>query len=199
MNKLTRPFSYILAFLAMAFSTQATMAAVGFTGAFAPENWQITESHADFGGDVYFTGTTTLTIEGPDGEEGCDDSYQMSASIVIPQTGLVQFDWEFVNLDEDPDYDFFIVRKTDNGDQDLIFTTETSSGHFAELFQAGDVLAIIVASEDCVLGPGIATITNFEFGGPPSAVPLSAVAVGVTMLLIFGLVVVRANKRILYF
>ncbi len=134
--------------------------AQGFTSQYAPANWTIELPESQYGGSIDFD-ANTLVINGPDGNS-CDFE-EVSVSIIIPKSGTVSFDWEFVNQDIDPDYDFFIKQTCTQGNEtELYRTTDNETGTFSHHFSEGERLSLVVLSTDCVLGRGIATITNFS-------------------------------------
>jgi len=82
-----------------------------------------------------------------------------------------------------------------NGNDDvLVQVTNTSNGSFSETLNAGDKLSLIVYSVDCLLGEGIATITNFSAPDAPPAVPISNWALYLGILLMLTFVVIRFKR-----
>ena len=145
----------------------------GFTGAFAQENWTIELPDPTYGGEVSWDGTHTLIIEGPDGSS-CSGGREVLASIAVPFGGRVAFDWEYTSTDVGT-WDFFIVLIDADGQEHQIVYVDNAdaptSGSVNRYMGSGETLVLTVGSVDCILGPGIATISSFSFGTPP--IPLA--------------------------
>ncbi len=162
MKKLILPIlaTFILLSITEAYAQPETYAQ-GFTSHYAPDNWTIDLPESQYGGSIGEFDANTLVINGPEGDD-CNNE-EVSVSIIIPVPGTVSFDWSFINIDVQPEYDFFIKRTCTQGNESELFsTTNTGSGTFSEHFNAGERLSLVVLSIDCILGPGIATITNFS-------------------------------------
>ena len=130
----------------------------GFTGSFAPSNWQFTTDHAEayvqtdtapdgltvFGGDDGRAGDTDFTIDG----------------FVAPTTLI--FEWTYFTAD-DPGFDIFGVLLNDaftwlsNGDE--------LYGSYQLTLDPGDLFGFRVETVDGVKGAGVGTIYRFRVLG----------------------------------
>lgn len=138
----------------------------GFTGPFAPGNWTPELPDPSFGGEITEFTENTLIIEGPDGINCFDlGGAEVSVSIEIPADLLISFEWSYFSSDGGQ-WDIFIVRRTANGDITEVLTVpnvDQGDGTFDALFDKGDEIDILVYSRDCRFGPGILTVTNFNY------------------------------------
>ena len=167
---------------------------IGFNDCYDPFFWSTELPEPQHGGSVEFD-SNVLTITGPNGD-WCVGGAEVIASVTIPEDGQVSFNWSFVNFD-DPGYDFFIVLQKINGIGDkLLEVTYTSSGSFSQYFEKGDILSLVVQSDDCVFGEGIATITNFSAPCSTPPIPLSNWALYLGILLMVTFVVIRFKRLI---
>ena len=134
--------------------TLNTEAIVGFTGPFAPQNWTIVELGSLFGSDdeVIITQDQLSIISGGNGA---------SASITLPSTGVLSFDYEYF-IEDDIIVDVFLVDINNNNI--LSINSDEGSGSIEVDVEAGWVLVFEVD------GDGFQTfgqdtevyITNFQ-------------------------------------
>jgi hypothetical protein len=138
---------------------------VGFTGDFAPGNWSILQQN---NGSVSFAANgASVDFDGPDGIGCFGTGAEASIAIAMPNDGNVTFDYDYTSLDIfGSGWDAFIALVDANGNVTVLVNTINSvdaAGTVNVDVAAGDVLAIGVASVDCTLGPGVATVDNFVF------------------------------------
>jgi hypothetical protein len=138
---------------------------VGFTGDFAPGNWSILQQN---NGSVSFAANgASVDFDGPDGIGCFGTGAEASIAIAMPNDGNVTFDYDYTSLDLfGSGWDAFIALVDANGNVTVLVNTINSvnaAGTVNVDVAAGDVLAIGVASVDCTLGPGVATVDNFVF------------------------------------
>ena len=137
---------------------------VGFTGPFAPGNWNYIIEN---GGSIVFTGGNTgVTITGPDG--GFCATCEASMGITMPGDGTISFDYDWTNLDIafGPFFDAFIALVDLSGNIVVLANTDgqvSGSGSVSQAVSAGDLFIMGVVSDDGIFGPGIAEISNFGF------------------------------------
>jgi len=133
---------------------------LGFNDVYDINNWT---PIALFGGSVIPMGDSMVMLESPDGNIPCPNGASVLFQIVIPSTGQLVFDWDFITSDVNgPLYDPFgynlngtFFQLTDDNGPDVQFGTATVN------VTAGDIFAFEQNSIDCILGSGASTIVEF--------------------------------------
>jgi hypothetical protein len=143
-------------FCALSIAPLATAETInGFTGAFAPEEWELFDPA---GGSIDLSGVpSSIVLTGPDESIGGS----LDLVIVVPFDAIISFSWSYGSDDED-DFDrafytlngieFFLAQN----DSDVLNGLETVG------VVAGDFFGFRVFSVDGDFGPGILTISDFS-------------------------------------
>jgi hypothetical protein len=135
----------------------------GFNGDYAAVNWLVLEEN----GSSVDIGATTATLVSSDAG-GCSNA-EGSMTTTVPNDGTISFDYNYVT--SDPVFELHMIQVTAAGvTTDIVDINSSGSGSVNIPVGSGDVLYIAVVSVDCILGPGTATISNFNFQ-PAAALP----------------------------
>ncbi|MDD4215131.1 MAG: HYR domain-containing protein, partial [Bacteroidales bacterium] len=135
----------------------------GFTGYYAPGNWNIYNNN---GGDgtVNFAAPSSLTLVS--GNNGLEN--ETHCEILIPCDGELVFSWEYNTVDDGPEYDpfgyylnGFFYQLTDNGGDQYQSGTENIT------VNATDIFSFCAYTEDGVAGS--ATTISYDFSAPGPA------------------------------
>jgi len=146
----------------------STMAHAQFSGAYAPANWTTTRvnsanSNAAAFGTVITSGApASIVINGPDGNTS--NYASISYSIVVNQTGIVNFSYSISNQDVPQADHLFWGRNSTKIDS--VGPSPTGSGTVSFPITAGETLVIGVSADDDQLGMLAATISNFSISAP---------------------------------
>jgi hypothetical protein len=128
----------------------------GFNGDYAAVNWLVLEEN----GSSVDIGATTATLVSSDAG-GCSNA-EGSMTTTVPNDGTISFDYNYVT--SDPVFELHMIQVTAAGvTTDIVDINSSGSGSVNIPVGSGDVLYIAVVSVDCILGPGTATISNFNF------------------------------------
>jgi hypothetical protein len=160
-----------------------TMAITGFTGAYAPGNWTLTNTNAD--GAIDTTNAASGSIELTGGNNSTSLQGTTDWSITSSLTRTIRFDWIY-NTSDTPDNDisgyfinstFFKLSGIDG---------QTSGSPQIVNLNSGNIFGFRVRTIDNNGGAGILTISNFDVQATP--VPFeSSPAVPFTALPVLGL------------
>lgn len=137
------------------------MALTGFTGAYDPSNWTLT--NPDGGIDATNAASGQIDLIGSDTGSTLPANTDWTISITPDRAGSLSFDWSYGTLDPVPDDTAGYLR---NG----IFTPlasldgETSIGNSPVTFvlNPGDTFGFRVATLSNSGGPGVFTVSNFN-------------------------------------
>ena len=138
---------------------------MGFSGFFAPSNWTFS-SEGD--GDYEFDGSDSVTITGNDDGTGGDSDL----TIQVELGGTWSFDWDFESTDSGQwDSGGYLL----NGNYtELAFNEDApASGSVTVEVEPGDEIGFRVWSDDGTFGPGVLTISNFNYDEIPPPAPFS--------------------------
>lgn len=166
-------FSKYLGFFALFFGT-VCLSHAAFTGAYGTNNWTLVNSNAN--GTINLSNAPAkIVLTG-----GNNDSAQPGYTewrITVPSTGLLQFDWVYSTLDDAfGPWDGAGWRQNAIS-HDLAFNNSSNFfGHVSALVSAGETFAFWVSTSDNLVGPGLLTVTNFNFGVSPPRFTKSAVS-----------------------
>jgi hypothetical protein len=165
--------------------------AFGFTGAYAPSNWTLSNNNTNG-----YVGTSndlsSITIIGGDagGGEPGQTTYTTTALI----GGLLSFNWSYVTADVNPFYDPFgfvlngaFTQLTNNSGPN------GQSGAFSTTLAQGDIFGFGINTTDNVLGRGYATISNFA--APDFAAPVPEPVSSLGMLIGAGAMLMRKQQQ----
>lgn len=152
--------------------------AVGFGGEYDPSNWDLTNNNADGFVDTS-NAPSSITLTG--GDNGSGFFGQTSYTSAAAGDGLVNFDWSYNTQDVDgPSFDpfgyvvnnSFVQLTNDSGPN---FQSDSASFNVTE----GDIFGFAVQTDDNILGPASATISNFS---APKDVPEPTTTIGLLVL-----------------
>lgn len=145
-----------------------------FTGGYATNNWTLVNSNAN--GSINLSNAPAKIVLTGGNNESAQPGYT-EWRVLVPAAGLLQFDWSYTTLDDAfGPWDGAGWRR--NGfSQELAVNNSTNfSGHVSALVSAGDTFAFWVQTSDNMVGPGLLTVTNFNFGVVPPHFTKSAVS-----------------------
>lgn len=174
----------------IALGVAGTAQASGFSGAYDPSNWTLTNINSN--GDVDTSAAPSLIIT-RGGDNGTFAFGQTSYTIAAAGNGLVSFDWIYETSDVDgPFYDNFGFVL--NGVFTQLSNNQFSfqNGTFSTLVNLGDQFGFAVNTVDNRFGAASATIFNFS---APQAVPEPASLIGILGLGAFGATSVYKRKQ----
>lgn len=186
------------AFLAVGLLLPFTVNSIGFSGYYAPENWEFIEldpSQDEVTRDGSFDfalAPSSISLTGPDDDGGEGASL---IRIEIPLAGQVIFDWDYTTTDEGgAEWDPFgyVLNDVFNpifDDPDL--TQELGIGHIVTV-SVGDIFGFAIRTLDGTNGAATVTISNFT--APEMAVPIPNTIVLFSFGLI-GLLMQRRHRR----
>ena len=170
----------------LALSAPARAITFGFTGDYAPSNWNLTNSNAD--GSVNTSNApNSITLTG--GDNGSDSFGRTTYSITNtnPASVNISFNWLYSTQDS-PILDRFDVNQ--NGSYTTI-ANSNASGTYTTLIATGDVFGFSIATVDNILGRGSVTISNFS----ATPVPFETNAAPAGMAIVFGAFMLRSKLR----
>jgi hypothetical protein len=132
--------------------------AFGFTGAYAPSNWTLSNNNTNGYVDTSNAPSSISIIGGEDGESGYGRTTYTTTALI---GGLLSFNWSYGTADENPFYDPFSFVL--NG----AFTQLTNSsgpngqsGAFSTTLAQGDIFGFGIDTVDNLSGSGSATISD---------------------------------------
>jgi hypothetical protein len=155
--------------------------AFGFTGAYAPSNWTLSNNNTNG-----YVGTSndlsSITIIG--GDQGGLGAGQTTYTTTALIGGLLSFNWSYGTADVDgPSFDPFgfvlngaFTQLTDD------FGPYAQSGSFSTTLAQGDIFGFGINTTDNVLGRGYATISDFA-APVPEPVSTFGMLIGVGAML----------------
>ncbi|GEM_PF-1143699 len=172
--------SGVVTLLASTLAFAASADAIGFSGAYDPANFTLTNSNAD--GLVNTSAPTSIALTGgnnnPTNTPPLLSGFTTYAAVAAA-TGTVSFDWSYTTADTslDPSYDYFSYY-VNNGiptqlTDDLGLPNQTGTASFTVI--AGDTFGFQSDTWDNLNGAATTTITNFL---APTAVPFEFEATG---------------------
>lgn len=169
-------------------------AASGFSGSYAPDNWNFTNTDAN--GLLINNAPGSITIVGGDNSsfEFGETSYTINAA----DDGEVSFSWNYQTFDEQGStFDPFFFLHNNTFEQlsvDGFPFNSIQSGTFSKFLLKGDIFGFAVRTDDNILGPAAATISNFH-APQPKPVSEPASLIGILGLGAFGVTSVRKRKQ----
>jgi hypothetical protein len=172
----------------LALSAPARAITFGFTGDYAPSNWNLTNSNAD--GSVNTSNApNSITLTG--GNNGSNSFGRTTYSITNtnPASVNISFNWLYSTQDSPiPIWDGFDVNQ--NGSYTTI-ASSNASGTYTTLIRYGEVFGFSIATVDNISGRGSVTISNFS----ATPVPFETNAAPAGMAIVFGAFVLRSKLR----
>ena len=141
--------------------------AFGFTGAYAPSNWTLSNDNTNGYVDTTNAPSSISIIGGDLGGLGSGQTTYTTTALI---GGLLSFNWSYGTADVSPFYDPFgfvlngaFTQLTDN------FGPNGQSGAFSTTLAQGDIFGFGINTTDNVLGAGNATISDFAAPVPEPA------------------------------
>lgn len=171
-------------------------AQAAFIGDFAVGNWTayISGGNFDADGSVDTSGAPdSVVLTGNDDDEG---EQMVDFTIIAPSDGDISFDWLYVTQDGcGPECDPFgyllngvFYQLTDD------FGDDTQSGSDSIFVQMGDEFGFSQRTLDGLEGPGVTTVSNFNFKSRTATVPEPATPVLLGAGLLLGLAMFGRRK-----
>jgi hypothetical protein len=162
----------------LALSAPARAITFGFTGDYAPSNWNLTNSNADGLVDIS-NAPNSITLTG--GNNGSNSFGRTTYSITNtkPVPVNISFNWLYSTQDG-PVWDRFDVNQ--NGSYTTI-ANSNAGGTYTTLIPNGNTFGFSIATLDNIFGRGSVTISNFSAATP---VPFESNAAPAGMAIVFG-------------
>jgi len=141
----------------------------GFSGAYEPDNWTLTNSNAD--GNVNTAlAPNSITLTGGDngGDDGGDNSGTTDYTIAAVADGTLSFAWNYTSLDQDgPQFDpfLFLLNGTTQLSDDGGGSTQL--GNFSISLLTGETFGFRIATVNNLRGGANVTISNFDITPVP--------------------------------
>lgn len=168
----------------------AQAAVLGFQGYYAPSNWTLTTG---LGNGFVDTSNVpnSITLTGADTGNIIED-VNTDYTIVVPNDGLISFNWSY-SSEDDPGFDSFLI--VNNGNTTLLTNTDGESGLENISVSAGDLFGFRINTTDSLFGPGIAKINNFS-APSSSSIPDHTSVLTLVGLGLFGLASKLGKKKL---
>ncbi|MFM5999770.1 MAG: hypothetical protein ACKPCI_12460 [Dolichospermum sp.] len=174
----------LVSILALSAPTRAIT--FGFTGDYAPSNWNLTNSNAD--GSVNISNApNSITLTGGDNESGGFGITTYSITNTNPLPVNISFNWLYSTQDA-PTWDRFDVNQ--NGSYTTIAGSD-AGGTYTTLIPNGNTFGFSIATVDNSFGRGSVTISNFS----ATPVPFESNAAPAGMAIVFGAFFVRRKLQ----
>jgi hypothetical protein len=162
--------------------------AFGFTGAYAPSNWTLSNNNTNGYVDIS-NAPSSISIIGGDDERKLGSAGQTTYTSTALIGGLLSFNWSYVTADAIPFFDPFgfvlngaFTQLTNNSEPN------GQSGAFSTTLAQGDIFGFGINTIDNVFGRGNATISDFA---APVPEPVSTLG----MLIGAGAMLMRKQQQ----
>ena len=170
----------------LALSAPARAITFGFTGDYAPSNWNLTNSNAD--GSVNISNApNSITLTG--GNNGSDSfgitTYSITNTNPLPVN--ISFTWSYITQDI-PLFDWFDVNQ--NGSYTTI-ANSAADGTYTTLIPNGNTFGFSIATNENLVGRGSVTISDFS----ATPVPFESNAAPAGMAIVFGAFMLRRRLQ----
>lgn len=159
--------------------------AFGFTGAYAPSNWTLSNYNNANGYVDTSNAPSSISIIGGDGDNGDGGNFDGRTTYTTTALigGLFSFNWSYGTDDWNPSFDpfgfvlngAFTQLTNDSGPNE-------QSGTFSTTLAQGDIFGFGINTVDSVEGPGYATISDFA-APVPEPVSTLGMLIGVGAML----------------
>jgi hypothetical protein len=170
----------------LALSAPARAITFGFTGDYAPSNWNLTNSNAD--GSVNTSNApNSITLTGGDNYSDSFGRTTYSITNTNPASVNISFNWLYSTQDS-PSWDRFDVNQ--NGSYTTI-ANSNAGGTYTTLIPNGNTFGFSIATVDNGFGRGSVTISNFS----ATPVPFESNAAPAGMAIVFGAFMLRSKLR----
>ena len=154
--------------------------AFGFTGAYAPSNWTLSNNNTNGYVDTSNAPSFISIIGGNTGGPGSGQTTYTTTALI---GGLLSFNWSYGTADWNPSYDPFgfvlngaFTQLTNNSGPN------GQSGAFSTTLAQGDIFGFGINTTDNIVGPGNATISDFA-APVPEPVSTLGMLIGVGAML----------------
>ncbi|MFM6535406.1 MAG: hypothetical protein ACKPHQ_14210 [Dolichospermum sp.] len=176
----------LVSILALSAPTRAIT--FGFTGDYAPSNWNLTNSNAD--GSVNISNApNSITLTGGNNGSGSFGRTNYSITNTNPLPVNISFTWLYLAQDL-PGLDRFDVNQ--NGSYTTIADSNGASGTYTTtLIPNGNTFGFSIATIDNSTGTGSVRINNFSV----TPVPFESNAAPAGMAIVFGAFFVRRKLQ----
>ncbi|MFM6353724.1 MAG: hypothetical protein ACKPGJ_20835 [Dolichospermum sp.] len=174
----------LVSILALSAPTRAIT--FGFTGDYAPSNWNLTNSNAD--GSVNISNApNSITLTGGNNGSGSfgRTNYSITNTNTLPVN--ISFNWLYLTTDA-PVFDRFDVNL--NGSYTTIANND-ANGTYTTLIPNGNTFGFSIATIDNSTGTGSVRINNFSV----TPVPFESNAAPAGMAIVFGAFFVRRKLQ----
>lgn len=156
--------------------------AFGFTGAYAPSNWTLSNNNTNGYVDTTYAPSYITIIGGDQGGLGSGQTTYTTTALI---GGLLSFNWIYKTADADgPSFDPFgfvlngaFTQLTDN------FGPYGQSGSFSTTLAQGDIFGFGINTTDNILGSANATISDFSAAPVPEPASTLGMLIGVGAML----------------
>jgi hypothetical protein len=137
---------------------------IGFSGVLAPSQWTM----ATNGGDGYtnlMSVPSSIALYGSDNQSNTTNYTMYCINIPGTHPGILAFQWNYQTFDTGgPQYDPFGVAINGTNTQLTVNAGSNSqSGNYQFLAQAGDLFCFYVYTQDQRFGRALATLSNFSY------------------------------------
>lgn len=161
----------------MASTPMYKASAVGFNGAYDPNNWTLTNTNAD--GYVDIINSTPNSIRLTGGNNGSLAEGITDYTITVANTGTWSFNWLYQTADElTYDYSGYLLN---NVFVVLSDGTEPTSDLVTQSVNAGDIIGFRIGTADNGYGAGSLTVSNFDISSTSEPVPEPLSTAGVLL------------------
>jgi len=160
--------------------------AFGFTGAYAPSNWTLSNDNTNGYVDITSAPSSISIIGGDLGGLGAGQTTYTTTALI---GGLLSFNWSYGTADWNPSYDpfgFVLNGAFTQLTNDL--GPDEQSGAFSTILAQGDIFGFGINTVDNIVGSGNATITDFA---APVPEPVSTLG----MLIGAGAMLMRKQQQ----
>lgn len=171
----------------LALSVPARAITFGFTGDYAPSNWNLTNSNADGFVDTS-NAPNSITLTGGNNGSGSFGRTTYSITNTKPVPVNISFNWLYSSLDWTPSADWFGVNQ--NGSYTTI-ANNNAGGTYTTLIPNGNTFGFSIATLDNCCGRGSVTISNFS----ATPVPFESNAAPAGMAIVFGALMLRRRLQ----
>ncbi|MFM6827890.1 MAG: hypothetical protein ACKPKT_20940 [Dolichospermum sp.] len=171
----------------LALSAPARAITFGFTGDYAPSNWNLTNSNAD--GSVNTSNApNSITLTGSNNQSGGFGITTYSITNTKPVPVNISFNWLYSSADG-LDFDRFDVNL--NGSYTTLAGSNASGTYTTTLIPNGNTFGFSIATSDNNSGMGSVTISTFS----ATPVPFESNAAPAAMAIVFGAFLVRRKLQ----
>lgn len=164
-----------------------TLALTGFTGAYNPSNWTLTNTNADGSVDTTNAASGSIDLIGGDNSSESSGTTDWTINITPSGAGSVSFNWSYFSLDTaGNDTAGYLLNNT-------FYQLAATDGNFSTapvtfFLNPGDTFGFRVTTVDNLGGSGVFTVQDFDVQAVPVAVPFhSSPVVGLAIIGLNGL------------